>query len=383
MVTGSLRIPSANTENNWLRVVQAHQTILELSVDNLETIHFSVATTLSPAERHGNHILLDFELSPSSLASAGCGTTPIRTIPSTNLIELTCTPLAFDMTSKFKFLDMARREYDRAACAVDEDARTMRDFLVASLLNSKPVSVIRLGDGEGRLLGFPELFNVHEIIAECLNYQFGPGVFDELRSIYGGEEANLGAAHLRNMLNQSIKDADIVCAPSQSWFCLAEVTRHNLNAQAAAAFARFRADLLRNKETRPDTFVFQRFYQLGYFDDLLPLASNITIISHSNLSELIQKRFNVQAVSHVQIPGHQTFMPSARAQFPKIYKEILASLKVNGPRHIFLVAAGYLGKHYCHLLRSMGGVALDIGSLFDGWSGRGRVDAASNVGLRL
>jgi hypothetical protein len=36
---------------------------------------------------------------------------------------------------------------------------------------------------------------------------------------------------------------------------------------------------------------------------------------------------------------------------------------------VFLVGAGGLGKIYCMLIKEHGGLAYDIGALFDGWAG--------------
>jgi hypothetical protein len=37
---------------------------------------------------------------------------------------------------------------------------------------------------------------------------------------------------------------------------------------------------------------------------------------------------------------------------------------------IWLIAAGYLGKIYCDEVREAGGIALDVGSVVDGWCGK-------------
>ena len=42
---------------------------------------------------------------------------------------------------------------------------------------------------------------------------------------------------------------------------------------------------------------------------------------------------------------------------------------VGFPGMLYLVGGGLYGKLYCQLIRSQGGVALDLGSLFDAWLG--------------
>jgi len=42
---------------------------------------------------------------------------------------------------------------------------------------------------------------------------------------------------------------------------------------------------------------------------------------------------------------------------------------VEFPGMLYLVGGGLYGKLYCQLIKSQGGIALDLGSLFDAWLG--------------
>jgi hypothetical protein len=55
--------------------------------------------------------------------------------------------------------------------------------------------------------------------------------------------------------------------------------------------------------------------------------------------------------------------------YPDRYEELRHGLHVPFKGAVFLVGAGPLGKVYCHWIRERGGIALDIGSLFDAWAG--------------
>ena len=59
--------------------------------------------------------------------------------------------------------------------------------------------------------------------------------------------------------------------------------------------------------------------------------------------------------------------------FPDGFEELRETLHVPYPGALFLVGAGVFGKIYCHWIKQRGGVAVDIGSIFDSWAGEGRV----------
>lgn len=49
----------------------------------------------------------------------------------------------------------------------------------------------------------------------------------------------------------------------------------------------------------------------------------------------------------------------------------MAELEVPKRGAVFLVAAGLLGKVYCHRIHRLGGIAIDVGSVVDAWMGFG------------
>ena len=91
-------------------------------------------------------------------------------------------------------------------------------------------------------------------------------------------------------------------------------------------------------------------------------------------------------VSFIKVPGHYTWRgENGYGQFPKLYKyveeKIFSMPEFSGK--LFLVGAGIFGKYYCALIKSMGGVALDVGSVFDSWEQKGRPEAVSYKNINL
>ena len=61
----------------------------------------------------------------------------------------------------------------------------------------------------------------------------------------------------------------------------------------------------------------------------------------------------------------------AGPHFPDRFTAIMADIAASPQqRRVWLVAAGILGKLYCDAVRRSGGVAIDIGSIADGWCGK-------------
>jgi hypothetical protein len=76
-------------------------------------------------------------------------------------------------------------------------------------------------------------------------------------------------------------------------------------------------------------------------------------------------------------------MTPTEVHYPNRFLELLDEINVPFEGAVFLVGAGYLGKPYCQRIKNLGGIALDIGSIYDSWIGKGRTAAVSENGLRI
>lgn len=70
-----------------------------------------------------------------------------------------------------------------------EDAWSNSEALVTLIRTAaaerRPFSMVRLGDGEGRVLAYPHLLSERETELETINYMFGAAAIETLRSRYG------------------------------------------------------------------------------------------------------------------------------------------------------------------------------------------------------
>lgn len=245
-----------------------------------------------------------------------------------------------------------------------------------------PFSMIRLGDGEGRILGYPDTFADEIYLNQVLTYQFGAQVLNVLKTEFSDNFVDKAMNQLKGFITEAIKNADVLGAPSWLHF-RAPIEASNIIPLTAQSVCLDYAARLKTTSQVYDHFIFKPFHKNGLFDRLLEGVEHLNIVSHTDMSEKLISRFKLKTCTHIAIPGHQSFMQSALFHYPIEYKNILNKLSVVTPGDIYFVAAGYLGKLYCNYIKQHGGIAIDIGSIFDGWCGVGRKDAIQNKDHRI
>lgn len=256
--------------------------------------------------------------------------------------------------------------------------------LQQAISDKTPFSLVRFGDGEGRILGYPEAFDLTALNHQVLSYQFGDGVFEALEEEYPEDSRENAVLDLKSMLIDSMCSADIIGLPSWLHF-RSDVTQDNINGligQAAClkSFSKYRTF---PEKYICDHYIFHQFQYLSLFDKLLNELKFVGLVSHTDISKDLEEIFSIKSSAFYEIPGHKTFMDTGGLHFPHVYKEIIKSIIVPFEGAVFLVAAGYLAKVYCAAIKQKGGIAIDIGSVFDGWTGIGRTNVTHNEKLRL
>jgi hypothetical protein len=255
------------------------------------------------------------------------------------------------------------------------------DMLLEAKRKKEPFSMVRFGDGEGRILGYPLFYNDELISHRVLTYQYGKKVISLLKGKYSEDYIFHGVMTLKYGLIKAACNADIIGLPS--WLHFRGINDKNKDAMFSQALALTELERFIKDKKIFDHFIFRPFQMDNNFNDLLSDLDYLGFIAHSDISTLIKDKFNIKHVVHYKIPGHQTFMRDDEPQYPNIYKKIIENIVVPYRGAIFLVAAGYLGKIYCNEIKIKGGIAIDIGAIFDAWTGTGRDDETKNKHLRL
>lgn len=112
-------------------------------------------------------------------------------------------------------------------------------------------------------------------------------------------------------------------------------------------------------------------------EKIISQARNISLISClEDLPDLLKYKFNLDGIKFYRIPGEQGSRQIlgektvAGIHYPDEFHRLQAELSHPHHGRLFLVAGGILGKIYAATIRRCGGIALDVGSIVDAWTGR-------------
>jgi hypothetical protein len=268
---------------------------------------------------------------------------------------------------------------DRARYMVEEVHRRFRYLNAAQVAASirsaietrRPFSLVRLGDGEGI---FAEIGAEDEAHYARLYANLRRGWH---AGLYGAafDPAATGYAAMVRTLMAVAGEADLVGVPYRSWVAheytissirgvpgLVNTHRHFLQHQDPAGPAIC------------DQNIHTELHKQGLIEPILRMSRDIGVISClSDLPERLKARFALDSVELFKIPGER-YSQSLRSEealsgvhFPFVYWNIVERLSRPHHGRVFLIAAGTLAKFYAAVIKRHGGIALDIGSLVDGW----------------
>ncbi|MEH3147236.1 MAG: tetratricopeptide repeat protein [Methylobacterium frigidaeris] len=241
--------------------------------------------------------------------------------------------------------------------------------IVEALRTRSGFSLIRCGDGEG---AFVFLGNTDEARHTHL-YRYNRQ--DRARVWFAGTvdataQPFLGQAF---RLTDAIRDADIVGMPYTDWF------RHEYKLLSMTGITAL-TNLLR-LDRSPGALSCTQLIHLELHStkllyEIMASQGRIGLIScHPELPRMLTDRFNYEEIDYHHAPGEKghSHLLSAEAiagsHWPDRYEQIMEALARPLEGRLYLVAAGVLGKFYCDRIKKSGGVAVDIGSIVDGWVG--------------
>lgn len=224
--------------------------------------------------------------------------------------------------------------------------------ILTELQGNKPLSLTRIGDGEGIILNALSSVSALQLANQAVLYR-QMGYYPSVNDI----------EVIRANLIDAYAHADIIGLPmhtqetNKHWTGVKQILDENIMGHTT-------------KYCSVD--IGYDFLNAGYFDELLKVRERINYVSCRYLDEGLHKRYNIKTVNRYGIAPESKFTSGYDGdvhyptQFNKIHRWMDVVIQ---PLDILLVGAGVIGKIYCNYWRDRGGIAFDIGSVMDEWAG--------------
>ena len=245
------------------------------------------------------------------------------------------------------------------------------DLIEERIVGAEPFSLIRLGDGEARFAieRCPEL---HAGLTAAETTAVGDVVWENWfgGSITAADET--GLERLWSAYMTAVASADVIGVPDA-----ARLRADTGHFGYMTAQARWLGELTWTGRSRfTGASAHYHLERLSPFlDRLLSRTRFVGVVSpHPHLADALARRHGGLQTASYTVPGEGRLPTHAAARaaaphYPVLFGEIMAQVSVPFRGAVFLVGAGLLGKIYCSRIRTLGGIALDIGSLGDAWMG--------------
>jgi len=216
--------------------------------------------------------------------------------------------------------------------------------------DSKPMSIIRLGDGESAVIGYPDFTPASEF-EHFLRVFFGTNALTK-------EQKSKFVCFVR----EAVRAADIIGVTGGAEVTKFTVVRNFLAHYQLAAMSTHITQLALHRSLQ----------EHGLYDELLRNQDVVGLITCRDVGQLLKRTFNIREVITYKVPeevAHARDKSNVARHFPDRFEEIRETLAVPQPGMLFLIGAGPLGKVYCQWVKQRGGIGLDVGSMFDAWAG--------------
>jgi hypothetical protein len=223
-----------------------------------------------------------------------------------------------------------------------------------AIRDQKPFSLIRLGDGEYTILKYKK-WTTRARCIDRINRWFDAHKLSEKQVV-----------SIRNQILRACQNADLLGMPSRN-----EIRFYS-------KWKSFNPICKALKIPLTETFYFHDILKVNFKS--IVEGKNLVCITCRNIGNKIQANLNPATLKMILIrPEKFAWNKSLKGQdtrsgrrdhyndqFEEIYKTITSESQKG---KVYLIGAGGLGKSYCNMVKSMGGVAIDIGALFDIWAG--------------
>lgn len=237
------------------------------------------------------------------------------------------------------------------------------DTIKNSLRSKTPLLITRFGEGEMRM------FDTKNETDWILKNMLGHVPSEDL------------TVEIKNNLELALVNSDITGLPSHRGFSMEEdVMKTDLHFLYKKIYPTFRDIFNKANKTEfdfeyCDVNVHSKFYHKKLFDLLLTDIDELTIITCRDIENDLKEYFNIGNIIKYKIPPEYRFEDDPNNItwnfYPQVHHNIIDDItsKDNSGK-LLLYGAGLAGKDLGYYFKKSGGVAFDIGSIFDTWAGK-------------
>ena len=250
------------------------------------------------------------------------------------------------------------------------EANELMDLLLDRIRRCEPTSVIRLGDGEGHFL--PREDSTEKYTAGDREYIWH-GWWGEI------EVSEDRQSELTVAFETAVANADIV-GVVPLWRLMHRVLSRrakSMDSRGLQTVLHAAAHSLRGVNVLTSAHLHQDLHTWSLWAEFFTEVRSVSWISCNDLDLYLAENHGVRSRLKLKIPAQSLHIGKLNAgRFEKApaeslidrHDEICAAIKPERGE-VWLVAAGFLGKIYCDLIRARGGIAIDVGSIADYWVG--------------
>lgn len=262
------------------------------------------------------------------------------------------------------------------------DTEKITVFMNGRLSNREPTSVVRLGDGEGLVLARPTPEDAALWPRICFN--FGPQItarqVDSLADLLSCAVESADVVGIRDdLLNVDFQPDNFNLSPDEflqrfrASFRLRPVDA-KLGYPPVLWLAHLHRFLSTQKFRRGTIFtsawIHFQLSSSGALVKMMREQERVGLISAKvALAKALEKQLKIR-VDYYEVPeryAEAAANGTDRVHFPDEFDRTMQALQVAYRGQLFLVGAGICGKVYCHRVRELGGIGLDIGAVCDAW----------------
>ena len=256
---------------------------------------------------------------------------------------------------------------DPAANRERRAARAHPKVVVERILAAKaaraPLSVTRINDGEGYILG-PDVAKQNQILTVWFGDR-GPGFRQRQRR------------RLQALVRDAVRGADIVGLPLNATKVPNQVYALDVFDQAL----HYAPDAVLTNAN-----LHQAILRGGHVEAIVQDAPFVGLVGGRDVRQIFHEHYGVSTVDQYLVPDEAKFSAGtgpAERHFPTAFNRLYQQITVPYPGSIFFVGAGICGKVYCQWIKQRGGIAIDLGSIFDIWAGRVTRDFMKSFGPQI